>query len=110
MAVPECNLDTRTRENNENKAKMAKIKEKRALLEYQEINLAKTLAGNNKKLRDKALKGLKKWMENRSQALRVYLLLSPHVDLLNNFTYFSIQRRGFHENLERIILFNVDVR
>lgn len=72
MAVPECNLDTRTRENNNNKAKMEKIQQKRQLLEHQELNLAKALAGNDQKLRDKALKSLKKWMVNRSQALRMY--------------------------------------
>lgn len=37
---------------------------KKALLIAQEIKLAKALAGNDKKVRDKALKSLKKWFQN----------------------------------------------
>lgn len=70
MAVPECNLDAPAREKMKNKEKMHNYKEKKALLEHQEVKLAKALAGNNKQLRDKALKNLKRWMINRSQAMR----------------------------------------
>lgn len=45
-------------------------KNKKIFLVAQEIELAKLLAGNNKKVRDKALKNLKKWFFNRSQAIR----------------------------------------
>lgn len=45
-------------------------KDKKVFLIAQEIELAKLLAGNNKTVRDKALKNLKKWFYNRSRAVR----------------------------------------
>lgn len=47
-------------------------KDKKVLvfLVAQEIELAKLLAGNNKNVRDKALRNLKKWFYNRSRAAR----------------------------------------
>lgn len=47
-------------------------KNKKLFLVAQEIELAKLLAGNNKNVRDKALRNLKKWFHCRSQAVRKY--------------------------------------
>lgn len=74
MAVPECNLDTHARDNKKKMNKMDKIKQKKAILAAQEINYAKALAGNDKKFRDKALRGLRHWLKNRSQAMRTFNL------------------------------------
>lgn len=50
-----------------NKISKPKIKnENKVLLVAQEIKFAKTLAGNDKKARDKVLKNLKKWLTYRS--------------------------------------------
>lgn len=43
---------------------------KNVYLIAQDIKFAKVLACNNKKLRDRALKSLKKWFQHRSNKLR----------------------------------------
>lgn len=45
-----------------------KDKSKKALIVAQEIKIARLLANNDKKVRDKVLKRLKKWLTVRSQS------------------------------------------
>lgn len=45
-----------------------KDKSKKALIVAQEIKIARLLANNDKKIRDKVLKRLKKWLTVRSQS------------------------------------------
>lgn len=47
-------------------------KDRKIFLVTQEIELAKLLSGNNKNVRDRALRNLKKWFYNRSRAARMY--------------------------------------
>lgn len=63
-------------------------KDNKIFLVAQEIELAKLLAGNNKTVRDKALKNLKKWFYNRSRAVRKYILVSVIIVTENCKHYF----------------------
>lgn len=45
---------------------------KKTLIIAQEIKLAKILAGNNKTLRDRTLRKLKKWFDAREMQMRKY--------------------------------------
>lgn len=56
-----------TRENNK---KISKNNKKKVLLVAQELKLSRVLAGNNKTARDRAVKSLKKWFQNRAMAMR----------------------------------------
>lgn len=50
------------------RAVKAKDKSKKALIVAQEIKIARLLANNDKKVRDKVLKRLNKWLTVRSQS------------------------------------------
>lgn len=60
----------------ENTKKNSKNKKKKILLVAQELKLARILAGNNKTARDRALKSLKKWFQNRATAMRKFCVIS----------------------------------
>lgn len=66
MAVQETSAGTETRETMDKNGKNRKQNLEKMFLIGEEIKLAKFLAGNNKQLRDKALKGLKKWFRNEN--------------------------------------------
>lgn len=59
---------------------MVKNEDKKIFLVAQEVELAKLLAGNNKNVRDKALRNLKKWFYNRSRASRKYFIQIPFIN------------------------------
>lgn len=61
-----------TREKMTEKSKSSKSVDKRTFVIAQEIKLAKVLAGNNKTLRERALRRLKRWFEFRSKTTRKY--------------------------------------
>ncbi|KRT79421.1 hypothetical protein AMK59_6968, partial [Oryctes borbonicus] len=67
MAVKRIQDTLTTRENMTEKSGNIKPTDKRTIVIAQEIKLAKVLAGNNKTLRDRALKRLKRWFEFRSR-------------------------------------------
>ncbi|RZC42974.1 Nop52, Sulfatase, Phosphodiest and/or Metalloenzyme domain containing protein [Asbolus verrucosus] len=69
MAVLEMSVTSKTRENMKKTPKNDKKQVKKVLLVAQELKLARVLAGNNKTSRDRALKSLKKWFQNRSTAI-----------------------------------------
>lgn len=48
--------------------KKIKVKDKKALIIAQEIKFARLLACNDKKIRDKVLKSVKKWLTVRSKS------------------------------------------
>lgn len=50
--------------------KVVKTDDKKVYLVAQELKLAKVLAGNDKKARDRALKNLKAWFAKRTQTMR----------------------------------------
>lgn len=51
-----------------NKRKTNQLNDPEIILAAQEIKFAKILAGNDKKLRDKTLRRLQKWLNYRSQS------------------------------------------
>lgn len=57
------------------KRKQPKIP-KEAFLVAQDIKFAKVLASNSPKIRDRALKSIKKWFQSRSVAFREYIFLN----------------------------------
>lgn len=63
-------FDAKTRVNAKQIAKIMAKSDKKYLLVAQEIKLAKILAGNNKKLRERTLKRLRKWLCDRTAAAR----------------------------------------
>ncbi|XP_044260629.1 ribosomal RNA processing protein 1 homolog [Tribolium madens] len=69
MAVLETSMTSKTRENAKKPPKNNKKQAKKVLLVAQELKLARVLAGNNKTARDRALKSLRKWFQNRSTAI-----------------------------------------
>ncbi|EFA04899.2 ribosomal RNA processing protein 1 homolog [Tribolium castaneum] len=69
MAVLETSMTPKTRENAKKPSKNNKKQAKKVLLVAQELKLARVLAGNNKTARDRALKSLRKWFQNRSSAI-----------------------------------------
>lgn len=83
---------------------------KNVYLIAQDIKFAKVLACNNKKLRDRALKSLKKWFQHRSTKLRKFTRFALHISASNCSLRCSIHRRRLHENMERLVLLHVDVR
>lgn len=73
MAVLQASVNCERNERMESKKKRKQHKtSKETFLVAQDIRFAKVLASNNKKLRDKALKNLKKWFQSRSATLRKY--------------------------------------
>lgn len=75
MAVLETSMTSKTRENMKKLPKNNKKQVKKVLVVAQELKLARILAGNNKTARDRALKSLKKWFQNRSTAIRKLRIL-----------------------------------
>ncbi|KAJ3651734.1 hypothetical protein Zmor_017752 [Zophobas morio] len=69
MAVLETTVTSKTRENMKKSPKNDKKQVKKVLVVAQELKLARVLAGNNKTARDRALKSLKKWFQNRSSTI-----------------------------------------
>ena len=72
MAVLETTVTSKTRENMKKSPKNDKKQVKKVLVVAQELKLARVLAGNNKTARDRALKSLKKWFQNRSSTIREF--------------------------------------
>ncbi|GJQ85946.1 Nnp-1 [Trypoxylus dichotomus] len=68
MAVKKPQRIQMTRESMTEKSKSSKAIDKKTFVIAQEIKLAKVLAGNNKTLRDRVLKRLKRWFEFRSKS------------------------------------------
>lgn len=66
--VPLRKNKTETLKNNDNRQQYTKIKDKKILIIAQEIKFARLLANNDKRVRDKVLKNLKKWLTVRSHS------------------------------------------
>lgn len=73
MSVEKIQGTSSTRENMNEKSENTKNLDQKTLVIAQEIKLAKVLAGNNKTLRERALRRLKRWFEFRSKGTRKYL-------------------------------------
>ncbi|XP_032691284.1 ribosomal RNA processing protein 1 homolog isoform X2 [Odontomachus brunneus] len=66
--VPLRKSKTETLKNNDNRQQCTKIKDKKTIVIAQEIKFARLLANNDKRVRDKVLKNLKKWLTVRSHS------------------------------------------
>lgn len=80
---------------------------KTVLLVAQDVKFARALAYNDKKVRDRALKRLKKWFQQRYTAHRKCSIKFIQAGLIGGVC--SVHRGGFLANLERFVLFDVDV-
>jgi hypothetical protein len=70
MAVLEASMTSKARENMKKTPKNDNKQVKKVLVVAQELKLARVLAGNNKTARDRALKSLRKWFQNRATTIR----------------------------------------
>jgi ribosomal RNA-processing protein 1 len=69
MAVLEASMTSKARENMKKTPKNDNKQVKKVLVVAQELKLARVLAGNNKTARDRALKSLRKWFQNRATTI-----------------------------------------
>lgn len=75
--------------NNNQQEQCTKLKNKKTLVIAQEIKFARLLADNDKKIRDKVLKNLKKWLTVRSQSSfgKLFYLVTKII----KYKYFSLR-------------------
>jgi len=123
--------ETRTPKISDKIPLESKDKNKKAVVIAQEIKIARLLANNDKKVRDKVLKRLNKWLTVRSQSSfgKFDKLLHYYVDYIININIFerqyfyvflefdawyiwvlySVHESRLHEFMERSFLLYVDV-
>jgi hypothetical protein len=70
MAVLEASMTSKARENMKKTPKKRQQTSEKGARSAQELKLARVLAGNNKTARDRALKSLRKWFQNRATTIR----------------------------------------